>query len=164
MFPVSVENPDILLMTNGPKQARREVKQRRDAGVGLIVVVAECTFIVALQPCNSAIRQKRPVVAERLIHFEFDSLIDPGGVNAGTAGIGVANLPKLLDEFVARLISRQTEKCLTLILGDYVCDIAIESFTIMLFQFSVFLRPNRCETAKEWEKHQHETRDGYPAH
>src|SRR5438552_17814759 len=43
--------------------------------MGLVVVVAERAFVVAAEPSDAPVGNESPIVAEALVHFEFDRLV-----------------------------------------------------------------------------------------
>src|SRR5262249_50065691 len=57
------------------ERAFGQVEQRADARIGLAVVVAERALVVAAQASDAPVGDKRPVVAEALVHFELNRLV-----------------------------------------------------------------------------------------
>src|SRR2546430_16932751 len=75
MAAIRVERTNSLLFAEQPKSSFGKVKKGADTRVSLVVIVAECAFIVAVEAGNPPVRNKSPVVAKALVQFNFHRLI-----------------------------------------------------------------------------------------
>src|SRR5579859_3375920 len=87
MLTVGAQRADALLAGEKAQPALGEVKEGADSGVGLAVVIAEGTLVVALQLSDTVIDAESPVVREGLADFELDRFVFTLGV---LIGVGLA--------------------------------------------------------------------------
>src|SRR2546430_16388637 len=80
MAAIRVERTNSLLFAEQPKSCFGKVKKGADTRVSLVVIVAECAFIVAVEAGNPPVRNKSPVVAKALVQFNLHRLIYAPGI------------------------------------------------------------------------------------
>src|SRR5215472_5071989 len=75
VMPFGIERANGKLIAEQVHDARAEIEQRADAGIGLAIVIAERAFIVSAQIGQTIVEAHQPAFAEAPVEFELARLV-----------------------------------------------------------------------------------------